>query len=187
MLGPGGGDLAGRLLDDLGSVACISQAPPGQLAVRSGISRARLVRLVAALELGRRAGYPTDGRVPCFRGPAEVAKYLIARFGNREVEEFGVLILDSRGCLRRAEIVSRGSLTGAPVHPRDLFRLAAAYQAASLILFHNHPSGNPEPSEADRQLTRRLREAGAIMGIPILDHLVIGAGSWFSFSEGGEL
>ena len=187
MLGPGGGDLAGRLLDDLGSVARISQAPPGQLAVRSGISRARLVRLVAALELGRRAGYPTDGRVPCFRGPAEVAKYLIARFGNREVEEFGVLILDSRGCLRRAEIVSRGSLTGAPVHPRDLFRLAAAYQAASLILFHNHPSGNPEPSEADRQLTRRLREAGAIMGIPILDHLVIGAGSWFSFSEGGEL
>ena len=187
MLGPRGDDLARRLLDDLGGLARLSQAPLGQLAHRSGLSRTRLIRLAAALELGRRAGYPTDGQVPCFRSPAEVARYLISRFGNREVEEFGVLMLDSRGCLRRAEIISRGSLTGAPVHPRDLFRLAAAYQAVSLILFHNHPSGDPEPSEADRQLTRRLQEAGAIMGIPVLDHLVIGAGKWFSFSDEGAL
>jgi len=187
VLGPGGDDPARRLLDDMGGLARLAQAPPGQLAHRSGLSRARLVRLAAALELGRRAGYSSDGRVPCFRSPAEVARYLIARYGNREVEEFGVLMLDSRGCLRRAEIISRGSLTGAPVHPRDLFGLAAAYQAVSLILFHNHPSGDPEPSEADRQLTRRLQEAGAIMGIPVLDHLVIGAGKWHSFSEAGEL
>jgi len=187
VLGPGGDRLARRLLDDLGGVAPLSQAPPGQLVHRAGLSRARLIRLAAALELGRRAGYPDDDQVPCFRGPAEVARYLIARFGNREVEEFGILMLDSRGCLRRAEIISRGSLTGAPVHPRDLFRLAAAYQAVSLILFHNHPSGDPEPSAADRQLTRRLQEAGAIMGIPVLDHVVIGAGKWHSFSEAGEL
>ena len=187
VLGPRGDDLARRLLDDLGGLARLSQAPLGQLAHRSGLSRTRLIRLAAALELGRRAGYPTDGQVPCFRSPAEVARYLISRFGNREVEEFGVLMLDSRGCLRRAEIISRGSLTGAPVHPRDLFRLAAAYQAVSLILFHNHPSGDPEPSDADRQLTRRLQEAGAIMGIPVLDHLVIGAGKWFSFSDEGAL
>lgn len=187
VLGPGGDGLARRLLDDLSGVAPLSQAPLGQLAHRSGLSRARLVRLAAALELGRRAGYPADDHVPCFRGPGEVARYLIARFGNRDVEEFGIVMLDSRGCLRRAEIISRGSLTGAPVHPRDLFRLAAAYQAVSLILFHNHPSGDPEPSAADRQLTRRLQEAGAIMGIPVLDHLVIGAGKWHSFSEAGEL
>ncbi len=187
VLGPGGDALARRLLDDLGGVAPLSQAPLGQLAHRSGLSPARLIRLAAALELGRRAGYPADDHVPCFRGPGEVARYLIARFGNRDVEEFGVLMLDSRGCLRRAEIVSRGSLTGAPVHPRDLFRLAAAYQAVSLILFHNHPSGDPDPSPADRQLTRRLQEAGAIMGIPVLDHVVIGAGRWHSFSEAGEL
>lgn len=187
VLGPGGDGLARRLLDDLGGVAPLSQAPLGHLANRSGLSRARLIRLAAALELGRRAGYPADEHVPCFQGPAEVARYLIARFGNREVEEFGILMLDSRGCLRRAEIISRGSLTGAPVHPRDLFRLAAAYQAVSLILFHNHPSGDPEPSAADRQLTRRLQEAGAIMGIPVIDHVVIGAGKWHSFSEAGEL
>jgi DNA repair protein RadC len=187
VLGPAGDDPARRLLDDWGGLARLAQAPLGQLARGSGLSRARLVRLAAALELGRRAAYPSDGHVPCFRSPAEVARYLIARFGNREVEEFGVLMLDSRGCLRRAEIISRGSLTGAPVHPRDLFRLAAAYQAVSLILFHNHPSGDPEPSEADRQLTRRLQEAGAIMGIPVLDHLVIGAGKWHSFSEAGAL
>lgn len=187
LLGPRGDGAARRLLDDLGGLARVAQVPLGQLAQRSGMSRARLVRLAAALELGRRAGYPGDGRAPCFRSPAEVARYLIARYGNREVEEFGVLMLDSRGCLRRAEIVSRGSLTGAPVHPRDLFGLAAAYQAVSLILFHNHPSGDPEPSEADRQLTRRLQEAGAIMGIPVLDHVVIGAGKWHSFSEEGAL
>ena len=187
VLGRGGDELARRLLDDAGGVAPLAQTPLGQLAQRRGLSRARLVRLAAALELGRRGAYPSDGHVPCFRSPAEVARYLISRFGNGEVEEFGVLILDSRGCLRRAEIVSRGSLTGAPVHPRELFRLAAAYQAASLILFHNHPSGDPEPSEADRQLTRRLKEAGAIMGIPVLDHVVIGAGKWHSFSETGEL
>ena len=185
VLGPGRNDLARGLLEDVGGVARLSQTPLGQLAER--LSRARLIRLAAALELGRRAGYPADGQVPCFRNPAEVARYLIARFGNCEVEEFGILMLDSRGCLRRAEIISRGSLTGAPVHPRDLFRLAAAYQAVSLILFHNHPSGDPEPSEADRQLTRRLQEAGAIMGIPVLDHLVIGAGKWHSFSEAGAL
>lgn len=187
VLGPGGDGLARRLLDDPGGLARLSQTPLGQLARRSGMSRARLVRMAAALELGRRAGYPGDQQVPCFCGPAEVARYLIARFGNREVEEFGVLMLDSRGCLRRAEIISRGSLTGAPVHPRDVFRLAAAYQAVSLILFHNHPSGDPEPSEADRQLTRRLQDAGAIMGIPVLDHVVIGAGRWHSFGEAGEL
>lgn len=187
VLGRGGGELARRLLEDLGGVAPLSQAPIGQLAQRPGLTRARLIRLAAALELGRRSAFPADGYTPCFRSAAEVGRYLLGRFGNREVEEFGILILDSRGCLRRAEIVSRGSLTGAPVHPRDLFRLAAAWQAASLILFHNHPSGDPEPSEADRQLTRRLREAGAIMGIPVLDHLVIGAGKWHSFSEAGEL
>lgn len=187
VLGPGGDGLARRLLDDPGGLARLSQTPLGQLARRSGMSRARLVRMAAALELGRRAGYPGDQQVPCFCGPAEVARYLIARFGNREVEEFGVLMLDSRGCLRRAEVISRGSLTGAPVHPRDVFRLAAAYQAVSLILFHNHPSGDPEPSEADRQLTRRLQDAGAIMGIPVLDHVVIGAGRWHSFGEAGEL
>lgn len=187
VLGPGGGELARRLLDDLGGVAPLSQAPLGQLAQRPGLTRARLIRLAAALELGRRSTTPSDGQAPCFQSPAEVGRYLLGRFGNREVEEFGILILDSRGCLRRAEIVSRGSLTGAPVHPRDLFRLAAAWQAASLILFHNHPSGDPEPSEADHQLTRRLREAGAIMGIPVLDHVVIGAGKWHSFSEAGEL
>ncbi|MDE2972103.1 MAG: hypothetical protein OXU35_07330, partial [Acidobacteriota bacterium] len=97
VLGPGGDGLARRLLDDLGGVAALSQAPLGQLAHRAGLSPARLIRLAAALELGRRAGYPGDEHVPCFRGAAEVARYLIARFGNREVEEFGILMLDSRG------------------------------------------------------------------------------------------
>ena len=180
-------ELARRVLRESGGVAALARPPLGLLARLPGLSRIRLARMAAALELGRRAAFPSDGRVPCFRNPAEVGRYLLSRFGNREVEEFGVLLLDARGCLLRAEIVSRGSLTGAPVHPRDLFRFAVAYQAASVVLFHNHPSGDPEPSAADRQLTKRLKDAGALMGIPVLDHVVIGAGNWFSFGEAGEL
>lgn len=182
-----GGDLPRRVLERSGGVARLCQTPPGQAAQWPGLSRSRLVRMFAALELGRRGAYPCDGRMPCFRTPEEVARYVLARFGNKEVEEFGVLLLDTRGCLRRAEIVSRGSLTGAIVHPRDLFRLAVSYQAASVVLFHNHPSGNPLPSDADRHLTRRLQEAGKTVGIPILDHVVVGAGRWYSFAEAGDL
>lgn len=178
---------ARRVLERAGGVAKLCQTPPGQAAQWPGLSRSRLVRLFAALELGRRGVFPCDGKVPCFRSPNEVARYLLARYGNSEVEEFGVLLLDTRGCLRRAEIVSRGSLTGALVHPRELFRVAVSYQAASVVLFHNHPSGNPLPSAADRQLTRRLQEAGATVGVPVLDHVVIGAGRWYSFGEAGDL
>lgn len=183
----GAAELARRVLKHSGGVAQLCQTPPGQIARLQGLSRARLARMAAALELGRRGAFPSDGRVPCFQNPAEVGRYLLSRYGNREVEEFGVLLLDSRGCLLRAEIVSRGSLTGSPVHPRDLFRFAVAYQAASVVLFHNHPSGDPKPSDADRHLTERLKEAGGILGIPVLDHVVIGAGRWHSFGEHDEL
>ena len=187
LLGPISGEAARRALSDAGGLTQLGQMPLGQLAARRGLSRAQLLRLAAALELGRRAVFPTGAPAPCFRSPGEAARYVIARFGNGGVEEFGALMLDSRGCLRRAEIISRGSLTGTPVHPRELFRVAAAYQAASVIIFHNHPSGDPNPSEPDRALTHRLKQAGEIMGIPVLDHLVIGSGRWHSFAQAGEL
>jgi len=177
---------AGNILKHCGGVGRLGQAPLGQLRQVPGVSRGRLVRLAAALELGRRAAWTTDGRVPCFGNPKEVAEFLISRYGNGDVEEFGILLLDTRGCLIRAEIIARGSLTGALVHPRDLFRVAVAYQAASVVLFHNHPSGNPTPSDADRRLTERLREVGELVGIPVLDHIVIGSGDWYSFDEAGE-
>ncbi len=187
VLGSGTDEVARRVLRETGSLARLARTPLGQIARFPGLSPVRMGRLAAALELGRRGVFPSDGRVPCFQNPAEVARYLLSRYGNQEVEEFGVLLLDARGCLLRAEIISRGSLTGAPVHPRDLYRVAVTHQAASVVLFHNHPSGDPRPSKADQHLTRRLVEAGEVMGIPVLDHLVIGAGRWHSFGENGQL
>ncbi len=145
------------------------------------------MRLAAALELGRRAAWTDDGRVPCFRSSREAAEFLIARYGNPEVEEFGILMLDIRGCLIRSEIISRGSLTGSLVHPRELFRVAVAFQAASVLLFHNHPSGDTTPSDADRTVTARLSEVGELIGIPVVDHIVTGFGTWHSFAEKGEM
>ncbi len=187
VLGAAESGVAGEILEHCGGVNRLGQTPLAEIARFRGVSRGRLVRLAAALELGRRAAWSSDGRVPCFRSPREAAEFLISRYGNGDVEEFGVLLLDTRGCLVRCEIISKGSLTGALVHPRDLFRIAVAYQAASVVLFHNHPSGNPSPSDADRRITDRLREVGELVGIPILDHIVLGCGDWYSFGEAGLL
>ncbi|MFQ5792957.1 MAG: RadC family protein, partial [Acidobacteriota bacterium] len=96
-------------------------------------------------------------------------------------------ILDTRNRLKRLEVISKGSLNGSLVHPREVYREAVALQAAGLILFHNHPSGDPTPSREDLELTRRLREAGRLMGIEILDHIIVGAGRFLSFKEKGLL
>ena len=109
------------------------------------------------------------------------------RFACKPVEEFGVLILDVRNRLKRLEVISRGSLNGSLVHPREVFREAVSLQAAGLILFHNHPSGDPTPSREDLELTRRLKSAGGIMGIEVLDHVILGQGRFTSLKERGHL
>ena len=129
---------------------------------------------------------PSEPR-PIFRTPDDAGKYLLPRFGAKPVEEFGLLILDTRNRLKRLQIISRGSLNGSLVHPREVFREAVALQAAGLVLFHNHPSGDPTPSREDQSLTRRLREAGNIMGIEVLDHVIVGRGRFVSLKEKGLL
>ncbi len=166
-----------------GGLNALAQASVATLQQIPELSRGRLVRLAAALELGRRATWVEDGRVPCFQSAADAARFVITHYGNVEVEEFGILMLDARGCLIDSEIISRGSLTGSLVHPRDLFRVAVARQAAGVVVFHNHPSGDINPSDTDRMLTARLREVGDMVGIPVVDHLVIGFGKWHSFAE----
>jgi DNA repair protein RadC len=146
------------------------------------------VRVLAALELGARVASDGGGGGPLsMQSPQEAARYLLPRYGARPVENFGLLALDARHRLRREAVISVGCLTASLVHPREVFQEAVVSRAAALVLFHNHPSGDPEPSAEDLALTRRLAAAGSLMGIEVLDHLVLGAGRYVSLKERGHL
>jgi DNA repair protein RadC len=152
-----------------------------------GLGRAKATRLVAALELGARLASDGGAAAPSLQSPGETARYLLPRYASRPVETFGLLALDARHRLRREAVVSVGCLTASLVHPREVFQEAVVSRAAALVLFHNHPSGDPEPSAEDLALTRRLAAAGSLMGIEVLDHLVLGAGRYVSLKERGVL
>ena len=152
-----------------------------------GVGRAKATRLLAALELGARVASEPRSTSACFKAPADAGRYLLPRYGSRPVEVFGTLALDVRHRLKRETVVSTGCLTSSLVHPREVFQEAVLARAAALIVFHNHPSGDPEPSAEDLALTRRLSAAGALMGIELLDHVIVGAAGWVSLKERGVL
>ena len=166
-------ELAGRSLADL------TREP--------GVGRAKASRLLAALELGARVASEPRRAAPSFKSPAEAGRYLLPRYGSRPVEVFGILTLDVRHRLKREVVVSTGCLTSSVVHPREVFQEAVLDRAAAILLFHNHPSGDPEPSSEDLALTRRLSAAGSLMGIEVLDHVILGAGRWASLKQRGSL
>jgi DNA repair protein RadC len=152
-----------------------------------GLGRAKAGRLLAALELGARVASDGGGETLPLASPEAAARYLLPRYAARPVETFGLLALDVRHRLRHEAVVSVGCLTASLVHPREVFQEAVVSRAAALVLFHNHPSGDPEPSSEDLALTRRLAAAGTLMGIEVLDHLVLGAGRYVSLKERGVL
>jgi len=152
-----------------------------------GLGRAKASRLLAALEIGARLASDPGETAPAFHAPADAGRYLLPRYATRPVETFGLLALDVRHRLRREAVISVGCLTASLVHPREVFQEAVVSRAAALVLFHNHPSGDPEPSAEDLALTRRLAAAGTLMGIEVLDHLVLGAGRFVSLKERGVL
>jgi DNA repair protein RadC len=149
----------------------------------SGIGSARAAQVLAAIELGRRSFTRVDEDRPQLRTPKSVAEYLLPQFGSRPVEQFGVLSLDTKHRVLRASVLSIGTLDASIVHPREVFREAMAAGAAALVLFHNHPSGDPEPSDDDVRLTERLAAAGILMGIDVLDHVILADVKYYSFRE----
>jgi DNA repair protein RadC len=165
----------------------LAQASADELCSRVpslGTERAEILR--AAFDLGVLLATET-ARPEKFRAPAEVAAYLMPRYCAKPVETFGALYLDIRhGLLRELEI-STGNLTTCVVHAREVFKPALDARAAALVVFHNHPSGDPEPSAEDLTLTRRLAAAGSLLGIELLDHLVLGAGRYVSLKDRGTL
>jgi DNA repair protein RadC len=107
----------------------------------------------------------------------------LPRYGGGAVERFGVVLLDQKQRVIRSVILSTGTVNASVSHPRDVFRAAALASATSVAVFHNHPSGDPLPSGADRYITRRLVEAGDVMGIEVIDHIILGGKTYFSFKE----
>jgi DNA repair protein RadC len=149
----------------------------------AGIGSARASQLMAAFELGRRTlAHAPSARVR-IRGSEEAAAYLMPRFGSRGVEQFGVLLLDAKHRAMRTAVVAVGTLNSTMVEPRDVFREAAIGGATAIVLFHNHPSGDPTPSPDDVALTQRLVAAGTLIGIDVVDHVVLGDGRYCSIKE----
>jgi DNA repair protein RadC len=140
-------------------------------------------RVAAAFELGRRVEAASRRARPSLRSPARVHELMRGELRGLSRETFHALLLDSKHRFRRRERVSEGTLTSSLVHPREVFGPALREGAAALIVVHNHPSGDPEPSIEDLAVTRRLVEAGRLLGVPLLDHVVIADGGYVSIRE----
>ena len=161
-------------------LADLATAPVASL-VEAGLTTDRARRLVAGFELGRRV-YRPEANASLVRDARDV--YALTRDLELARREYFVcLLLDVRNRVLRRDTISIGSLSASIVHPREVFRCAVEHGAANLVLVHNHPSGNPDPSREDIALTQRLVAAGAVMGIEVLDHVVIGRGSFVSFKS----
>jgi len=179
--------VANALLAAHGGVHGLSRCAPDDVGRTAGVGAARAAQIVAALELGRRTLTPSAAERLQLRHPRDAAAYLLPRFGSRGTEQFGVVLLDTRHRVLRTAVLAVGTLNSAAVEPRDVFREAMRAGAAAVVVFHNHPSGDPLPSPDDVELTRRLVAAGVLMGIDVVDHLVLGEARYCSFKESGRL
>lgn len=153
----------------------------GTVDLRSlGLTANESARIGAVLELVRRSHHTTSQR-PRITSPRSAGDYLINRATGWTEERFGLLALNAKGELLAERIISQGTAMATIISPREVFREALRFGASSALVFHNHPSGDPSPSAEDVALTRRLRAAGESLGVPLADHIVIGAGRWHSF------
>jgi DNA repair protein RadC len=180
-------DLANALLAAIGGVEGLARAHHDQLTRHSGIGAARAAQVLAAVELGRRTLTRAGRHRVQVTTPRAVAELLLPLYGNRSVEQFGVVLLDTKHRVMRTTIVTVGTLDASIVHPREIFREATAGGAAAIVVFHNHPSGDPEPSDDDVALTRRLIAAGVLMGIEVIDHVILANVRYCSMKEEGYI
>jgi DNA repair protein RadC len=170
-----------------GSLRRLASLPPGELRKARGVGPAVAARVSAALELGRRLEREAPLERSRIRGPADVFALCAPSLRHLLQEEFRILLLNAQHGVVREVVVTRGILDASVIHPREVFKPAVVESAAAVILLHNHPSGDPTPSPEDREVTRQLAEAGRLMGIPVLDHVVIGESTFVSFVEAGLL
>lgn len=153
-----------------------------ELSEIKGIGPSKASGIMAAVELGKRVLISEESRHK-INSPTDVSNYLMKEMGDLKKEHFNIIMLDNKNQIIEIHNVSVGSLNSAIVHPREVFKNAVRRSSASIILAHNHPSGNTSPSKEDISITKRLLECGELMGIKVLDHIIVGKNEYFSFKE----
>ena len=178
---------AAAVLEECGAVQQLPRETVHDLAKIASVTPRRAATIVAAVELGRRTLMRPAPEAPRLASPREVASYLLPAHGSHPVERFGIVSLNSKHRVLRTVLISTGTLDASLAQPREIFRAATMHRAAAIVLFHNHPSGDPTPSSDDVALTARLQEAGLIFGIEVVDHLILADTRYCSFKEMGRL
>jgi DNA repair protein RadC len=178
-------DLANAVLTGLAGSDRLARVRFDDLRRIPGIGSARAAQILAAVELGRRTLTRVGRERIQITSPRILAEMLLPQYGSRAVEHFGIVLLDTKHRVLRTTIMTVGTVDASIVHPREIFREAASAGAAAIVLFHNHPSGDPEPSQDDVTLTRRLVAAGVLMGIDVVDHVILADARYCSLREKG--
>jgi len=176
-------NLAEKIIYEAGGMRNLPDLAIEELEKINGVGPAKAVQVVAALELGRRMASTLRPRDVSINSPQEVAHYLMEEMRYYKKEYFKIVLLNTKNQVISVEDISMGSLNSSIVHPREIFSHSVKKSAAALILVHNHPSGDPTPSREDIEVTSRLVEAGNILGIKVIDHIILGEGSFISFKE----
>lgn len=178
-------DLARKLLARFGSLRGLATASATELCLTPGIGPAKAAEILAVGELSRR--FATTNLTPGERytSSQDVFRHFHERLRDRRKEVFLTLLLDAKNRVLREVLVSEGSLNASIVHPREVFAPVIRESAAAVLFIHNHPSGDPTPSREDIELTSRLKDAGTLMGVRVLDHIIIGSGRYMSFADQG--
>ena len=177
--------IAQELMARFGNVRAINEATLEELSQIKGIGPAKAAQIKACFELAKRENLEADEESFDIKNPEAVFKLMSSSIKDKAKEHFKLILLNSRNKKIGLSTISIGTLTTSLVHPREVFKDAITHSAASVILAHNHPSGDPEPSEDDLKITRKLVESGKVLGIEVIDHIIIGKTNFYSFREKG--
>jgi len=180
-------DLGRHLLQEFGSLRVLAAATVTEICRTKGTGPAKAASIKAAMEMAKRLNSDRLASSERFTSPEQIYNHYHYFFRDRRKEYFMILLLDGKNRILREVQISEGSLNQSIVHPREVFSPAVRESAAAIILVHNHPTGDPTPSREDTEITRRLKEAGELMGVRVLDHIIIGDGSFVSFVARGML
>jgi DNA repair protein RadC len=179
--------LGEQLLSQFQGLRGVANATIEQLSAVKGVGEVKAIQIAAAIELGKRLAVLSEDEKPVIRSPQDVSNLLMPELRDAKKEHLKSLILSTKNQVLKIHTVSIGILDSSLVHPREVFKDAIAASAAAIIVAHNHPSGDPTPSAEDRRITQRLAEAGQILGIELLDHVILGDNRFVSLKERGIL
>jgi DNA repair protein RadC len=179
--------LANRILVQFEKLHALKHATVEEMMEIKGVGEAKAIQILAAIELGKRLAQKELDNKYTIRSPEDAANYLIPELAPLQQEHFVALYLNVKNQILHKQTIFVGSLNASIVHPREIFRVAIRRSAAAIIVAHNHPSGNPSPSPEDIDVTKRLIEAGQILGVDLLDHLIIGDHQFISLKEKGYI